>query len=83
MTTNTSALDQALQAQSQRAHEIQDVITFFFLKLTSRMNCSPTEIAEGLVGAAASYIAVAAMPNERAEVADAFCAELKRRVTKR
>ena len=47
------------------------------------MNCSTIEIAEGLIGATAAYIAVAAMPNERAEVADAMCAELKRRVTKR
>ena len=76
-------LQQNLEAQNRRAHEIQDCITFFFLKLTSKMNCSPTEIAEGLVGATAAYIAVAAMPNERAEVADAVCAEIKRRVTKR
>ena len=78
-----SELDKALQAQHQRAHEIQDVITHFFLRLTARMNCSTIEIAEGLIGATAAYIAVAAMPNERAEVADAMCAELKRRVTKR
>ncbi len=76
-------LEEALAHQSRRSHEIQTVITHFFLQLTARMNCSMSEIAEGLVGTTAHYIAVAAMPNERAEVADRMCAEIQRRVTKR
>lgn len=74
-------LDEALVQRNVRSHEIEQVITHFFLRLTSRMNCSAPEIADGLVGSLATFLTVAAMPNERAEVVDRVCRELRFRTS--
>jgi hypothetical protein len=76
-------LVEALKHDNRRAHEIESYVTMFFLKLTSKMNCTPAEIADGLVGSISHFIAVSAMPNERAEVVDRVCNEIRRRVTGR